>query len=199
MSIRIDEQIENKRRLECKIAQKTPSTLRLKGLLSGIRRRFFCSFPGGGRRLFIELFRIFIAVPVNCLDSVQPKLHSRRQRIFTEIYEKKRFAQIPCKSQFIPAVCGSEIIVREKRDHIPACINMRGNIFIPFGTGIDSFIKPYSVAPFLKAPDNFKDLYDLYMTRRIKTKKELAKRCKCSMPILYRFIRELEEKQKKEK
>ena len=50
----------------------------------------------------------------------------------------------------------------------------------------------------MKAPDNFKDLYDLYMTRRIKTKKELAKRCKCSMPILYRFIRELEEKQKKE-
>ena len=51
----------------------------------------------------------------------------------------------------------------------------------------------------MKAPDNFKDLYDLYMTRRIKTKKELAKRCKCSMPILYRFIRELEEKQEKEK
>lgn len=48
-------------------------------------------------------------------------------------------------------------------------------------------------------PENFKNLYELYMTRRIKTKKELAKRCKCSMPILYRFIRELEEKQKKEK
>lgn len=45
----------------------------------------------------------------------------------------------------------------------------------------------------LKAPDNFRELYGLYMTRRIKTKKDLAKACKCSLPILRRFIRELTE------
>ena len=42
----------------------------------------------------------------------------------------------------------------------------------------------------MEMPANFKDLYELYMMRRIKTKGELAKRCKCSRPILERFIDE---------
>ena len=42
----------------------------------------------------------------------------------------------------------------------------------------------------MEMPANFKDLYELYMMRRIKTKGELAKRCKCSRPILERFIEE---------
>ena len=44
----------------------------------------------------------------------------------------------------------------------------------------------------MEMPTNFKDLYELYMMRRIKTKGELAKRCKCSRPILERFIEEYE-------
>ncbi|MDY4694441.1 MAG: recombinase family protein [Blautia sp.] len=43
----------------------------------------------------------------------------------------------------------------------------------------------------MKAPPNFKELYEAYMNRQIKTKKDLAKACKCSYPILMRFIREL--------
>lgn len=42
----------------------------------------------------------------------------------------------------------------------------------------------------MKAPPNFKELYEAYMNRQIKTKKDLAKACKCSYPILMRFIRE---------
>lgn len=51
----------------------------------------------------------------------------------------------------------------------------------------------------MKMPANFKDLYELYMMRRIKTKGELAKRCKCSRPILERFIAELKNKNSKKK
>lgn len=43
----------------------------------------------------------------------------------------------------------------------------------------------------MNAPSNFKELYEAYMNRQIKTKKDLAKACKCSYPILMRFIREL--------
>lgn len=56
----------------------------------------------------------------------------------------------------------------------------------------------------MEMPANFKDLYELYlyelyMMRRIKTKGELAKRCKCSRPILERFIAELKNKNSKKK
>lgn len=43
----------------------------------------------------------------------------------------------------------------------------------------------------MKAPPNFKELYEAYMNRQIKTKKDLAKACKCSYSIFMRFIREL--------
>lgn len=48
----------------------------------------------------------------------------------------------------------------------------------------------------IKAPDNFADLYYLYMTRQIKSKKELAQRCHCSIPVVYRFIKEYKEDNK---
>lgn len=52
----------------------------------------------------------------------------------------------------------------------------------------------YKGRPSMNAPENFEELYQLYMNRRIKTKGELAKLCKCSRPILERFIAELKNK-----
>ena len=39
-------------------------------------------------------------------------------------------------------------------------------------------------------PSNFKDLYALYLNRQIRTKKEFARKCKVSLPVLERFIKE---------
>ena len=50
----------------------------------------------------------------------------------------------------------------------------------------------------LKMPANFSTLYEAYMRRDIKTKGELAKRCKCSRPILERFIAEYKSQEKRE-
>ena len=57
----------------------------------------------------------------------------------------------------------------------------------------------YKGRPSMNAPENFEELYQLYMNRRIKTKGELAKLCKCSRPILERFIAELKNKNSKKK
>lgn len=40
-------------------------------------------------------------------------------------------------------------------------------------------------------PSNFKDLYALYLNRQIRTKKEFARKCKVSLPVLERFIKEM--------
>ena len=48
-------------------------------------------------------------------------------------------------------------------------------------------------------PNNFEDLYTLYLHRQIATKKELAKKCHVSMPILYRFIKDYNEKENTKK
>ena len=55
----------------------------------------------------------------------------------------------------------------------------------------------YTGRPSMQAPENFEELYELYMNRQIKTKGELAKKCKCSRPILERFIRDLKKAKNK--
>lgn len=39
-------------------------------------------------------------------------------------------------------------------------------------------------------PSNFETLYSLYLNRQIPTKKEFAKKCNVSLPVLERFIKE---------
>ncbi len=39
-------------------------------------------------------------------------------------------------------------------------------------------------------PANFETLYSLYLNRQIPTKKEFAKKCNVSLPVLERFIKE---------
>lgn len=43
-------------------------------------------------------------------------------------------------------------------------------------------------------PTNFETLYSLYLNRQIPTKKEFAKKCNVSLPVLERFIKEFNQR-----
>lgn len=133
-------------------------------------------FVRDGDTLYIESFSRLARNTKDLLDIIE-QLKKKNVKIISE--KEKLDSDTPAGKMMITmigaiATFERELILERQREGI-ALAKAAGKY-----KGRKKIIPPF----------NFKDLYALYLNRQIRTKKEFARKCKVSLPVLERFIKE---------
>ena len=134
-------------------------------------------FVRDGDTLYIESFSRLARNTKDLLDIIE-QLKKKNVKIISE--KEKLDSDTPAGKMMITmigaiATFESELILERQRE----------------GIALAKAAGKYKGRKKILPPSNFKDLYALYLNRQIRTKKEFARKCKVSLPVLERFIKEM--------